>query len=285
MQKRLSCKNDFESVYLKHNMLKRINTPATDIEIEKYNHIIGKTSFMFFSKYYHTFSKVSMDLDDVQSIAKFYAYIFLSTYNTKEYFDKYKEFDKANVDRKHRNNLIKFLKQKLVYLSLVVNTKSNNILGEKTTTFYFKVPVGAPINLSNFTIIKNYKELGLKRITKAQYQARKPEDRFIEVSSVNRGILCVEDAVSDGFVNLLKGGNNILSGIDSFASDQTIENNVNPYTSSTEELIIAQEREVEMEKSMKDPEFIKKAMKSHLRHNKKTLQMLKQKLKELESLG
>ena len=285
MQKRFSCKSDFEAVYLRHGMLQRITKPVSEQELLKYSDIVSKTTALFYKRHFITFTKVSMELEDVRSIANVYAYIFLSTYNTKEYFDKYKEFDQITINRKHRNNLIKFLRHKLTYLNKVATAKSNSILGEKNTTFYLSLPEDKFYNLPTGILLKEYKRLGFKKLTKSQYKNRKPEDRFIEVSQHNNAFLSVEESFSDKFVNPIKGTNGLSNGIDVFSSDQTIYKNENPYTTSTEDLLISQEREIEMQKKMNNPDFIRKVLKTNIRYNRKMYKMLKERLTELESLG
>jgi hypothetical protein len=284
VQKRFSCKNDFEAVYLRHAMVKRITQPVSEQELKKYSPIVARTAVLFFNKFHTNFTKISMELEDVTSIANVYAYTFLSTYNTEAYFDQYREFDKATVDRKHRNNLIKFLRHKLAYLSKVASAKSNGILGEKNTVFYLELPEDKFYNLPVGTSLAEYKKLGFKKVTKSKFKNKKNTDRYVEISQPNNAFLSIEDSILRNMSNTEKGAN-YVSGADLFASDQTMHHNENPYTSSTEDLLIAQEQEVDIHKKMNNPDFIKRILKTNIRYNRKMYKMLKDRLKELESLG
>jgi hypothetical protein len=285
VQKRFSCKNDFEAVYLRHAMVKRITQPVSEQELKKYSPIVARTAVLFFNKFHTNFTKISMELEDVTSIANVYAYTFLSTYNTEAYFDQYREFDKATVDRKHRNNLIKFLRHKLNYLNKVAGAKSTGILGEKNTVFYLELPEGKFYNLPMNTSLSEYKKLGFKKVTKTRYKNKKPTDRFVQITQANHGFLSIEESVLRDKGKVENSATNFVSGADLFGSDQTLYSNDNPYTSSTEDLLIAQEQEVDIHKKMNNPDFIKRVLKTNIRYNRKMYKMLKDRLKELESLG
>jgi hypothetical protein len=174
-KKQANYKDSFEDLYLRHDYLKKITDH--DLEgLQKHEKIAKATARIMYNKLRMTYEKVSFYYEDVLNITRVYVAGFLGNYSFNVQPDKLAIFeneflvrhgrlpDQSEIDRKERNNLINFLRQRLQTCSVFCERKSRNIVvgrGERVFFAYTALTVPA----SNDAILENPDLFGYRRLT------------------------------------------------------------------------------------------------------------------------
>src|ERR1700679_1227127 len=80
LQKRISCKDNFELCYLRHQYLRKVTYSPTREEMSRYNKIIENFSNNTFYVYKSLFLLVGLDLIDMMSINQTHLVSFLGLF-------------------------------------------------------------------------------------------------------------------------------------------------------------------------------------------------------------
>lgn len=168
-------KDSFEDLYLRHDYLRKIEEHDL-VGLEKYEKIAKVTARIMYNKQRMTYEKVSFYYEDILNITRVYLAAFLGTYSFAkqenklvEYKDKFyithgKYPTQEEIDRKERNNLINFLRQRLQTCSVFCERKSRNIVvarGERVFFAYTALAVPA----SDDAILENPELFGYRRLS------------------------------------------------------------------------------------------------------------------------
>jgi len=145
--KRINCKEEFESCYLRHQYIRRAKYNPTREEMEPYNFIIEKFARNTFYTYKNLFLLVGLDLDDVTNAAQVHLISYLGLFalerNPKKLSDFKKLFKNRNSIRcskedllnKNKANFTCFIKQRLEDMVRVCRQKAKNIKGLRPEEF------------------------------------------------------------------------------------------------------------------------------------------------------
>lgn len=148
---RLSCNDEFESVYLMDRYFCRTQNPDPK-EFKLYEPETIMEAKKIYCKFSKVFESVGFSLPDIENIARVYLCSFLGLYKIENNSSKFLDFEKRfqaknNTDspvtkeavyKKNRSDLNNFLKQKLPMLAVICARKSRNIVVDCEEKFYFK---------------------------------------------------------------------------------------------------------------------------------------------------
>lgn len=265
--------SDFEGVYLKASSSSKITHKNQDKFLEKHKNIIARTSFLCFHRNKITFEKMSFELEDIENIAKYYAYVFANAH-----LKKFEGFSASEVERKQRNDLICYIKQRLYDLNSVSEVKLANIVCSKKKTMYFYVPKNTKVSDTPENIINSHKDYGLKKVTLSEYKKNKDKEDYIEVTKSSNYLESFDSL--DRFYD----NDSYTSESSSFSKniDKTLysEENENIYCDDPESYLIEREEEIERESSLQRISFLKSLrknpkIKSNYPYMKKISEMIK----------
>jgi hypothetical protein len=185
MPKLVNYQDNFESLYLRCDYLKKLN--SYDVEsIKKYKPIVNTTAYIMYDKLKFIFDKVGFDVDDIVQITNSYLLAYMGLYSfkhNKELFNRYvlkykekwgqdTEPPQSEIDRVERNNLIYFLRQRLQHCSTICERKGRNIKIEKTLHRAFaETDLSKPADEE--TIMGHYKEFGYRKVTCKEFNEAK----------------------------------------------------------------------------------------------------------------
>ena len=122
---KISCKNEFEYCYLRHQYLRRVTYNPTAKEMEPFKKVIVKLSKKTFFGYKHLFFIVGLESEDIINIGMVHLVNFLGLFSLQNTPDKYKDFvtyfkkiqdeepSKDDVLDKNKANFTLFLKQRM----------------------------------------------------------------------------------------------------------------------------------------------------------------------------
>jgi hypothetical protein len=191
-KKQANYKDSFEDLYLRHDYLKKIKEHDL-VGLEKYEKIAKVTARIMYNKQRMTYEKVSFYYEDILNITRVYLSAFLGTYSFKIQQEKLKEFEdtfmvkhgrlpvQAEIDRKERNNLINFLRQRLQTCSVFCERKSRNIVvgrGERVFFAYTALTVPA----SDDAILENPELFGYRPLSSKEVAALKNKKQLTDVT-------------------------------------------------------------------------------------------------------
>lgn len=174
----INYKDSFESLYLRHDYLKRIKE-FDESELKQYEVIVKATSALMYEKYKITYNKASFYYDDIVNIGRVYLYAYLGLYSLKSNPTKLADFKEEFKKRKgmsptedevvryERNNIINFLRQKFSVCSISCDRKSRNIVVGKSETKAFAFTDNS-IPASNDLIIEDPKLFGYRVVKKEE---------------------------------------------------------------------------------------------------------------------
>lgn len=146
--KNANYQDSFEELYMRYDYLKRIES-IDENQLKKHALVITKTSRLMYDKYQHTFNKISFYYDDIYSITSIYATIFFGLYSydkdpkqissfRESYFTKNGIYPTQEmIDKRERNLLISFLRQKLMTCNEFCTRKARNVVVNKEEDCYF----------------------------------------------------------------------------------------------------------------------------------------------------
>jgi hypothetical protein len=214
MKKRLSSKDHFEAVYLKHNDFYRINElPAERRDVAhleaEHAQTIRVYSKRFFDKHSTMLKEIGMELEDIICISRIHLYKYLTLFSLKNNPEKLAEFVKKYQERHGKNaypsmqditkkdvsNFMSYLPQKLSDLLRLCNMKLSYITGERQIKAVFELPESIDESVTDMFIWENYQEIGarklrLKEITELKRSgANLSSNHFIHNGKVYRSIL------------------------------------------------------------------------------------------------
>lgn len=174
-KKQANYKDSFEDIYLRHDYLKKTN-PDSYTDMKKYEKICKATAKIMYEKHRMRFNKVSFYYEDILNITRVYSYSFLNVYsfsNDIEGLEKFKSKflqkqgklpSKEEVEKRERNNLINFLRQRLSACSIVCERKSKDIVASKAKKVYFAYTANS-VPASYDLILEDHKLFGYRLVT------------------------------------------------------------------------------------------------------------------------
>lgn len=210
-KKRLSFKDNFEMLYLRHEYIEKIRSMGKVIDsslIERYAGIVHTTAKIMFRKLEPNFQKCGFDQDDFVSITNMYMLFYMTLYSIQTNQDQMNELlrKKGNIGqdeivRIDRNRLISFLRQRLYHCSVLFARKARNItVGEDKHGFYAETEETKEI--SDDLLLTSYKEFGYRKLTLKEFKQVQDDARtegtpnlkdkkgfkVIKVEQLNKGL-------------------------------------------------------------------------------------------------
>jgi len=210
--KKYNYQDHFEMVYLRHEYARRCKE-FDGKYVKEFAGVIHTTAKIMYEKLYPNFSKVGFDRDDIVNIASLYVLYYMELYSLRNnaqlrnrYVQKYikrtgSSPTEAVIANHDRNNLIGFLRQKILHVSTLCSRKARNItVGKDKKAAFAATEKSIPV--SNDSLFKNYKKYGYRKVTQNELKRIKKltkerndqvlvdKDGFkvIEVQSLNNGI-------------------------------------------------------------------------------------------------
>lgn len=181
--KKLSSKDHFEAVYLKHHDFYRINElPAERRDVAHLEADHAQTvkvySKKFFDKHSTMLKEIGMELEDIHCISRVHLYKYLVLFSLKNNPEKMAEFVKnykekhgetayptmKDITKKDASNFMSYLPQKLSDLLRLCNMKLKSITGEKQIKAVFELPETIDESVSDMFIWENHKEIGARKL-------------------------------------------------------------------------------------------------------------------------
>lgn len=192
---KISHKSSFELCYLRHQYFRRAKYNPTEAEMAPYIGIISKLAKNTFFVYANLFRAVGMDYEDIQNIGRVHLVSFLCLYSmesSKEKKDQYIERiaqseyripEEKDFDQKNKANFTFFLKQRMEDLVRVCRQKVRNINGHPSSEYVaFCGKANLPKNI--YRLMKNYEELGYKKIDFSIFKSIRKKCNFYKDSSI-----------------------------------------------------------------------------------------------------
>jgi hypothetical protein len=241
MSKMLNFSDDFETLYLRCEYLKKIPEYDT-FAITKYQPIVRTTAHLMFDKLKFHFNRVGFDINDIIQITNSYLLAYMGLYSLKHNKNNFKNFVKKyqdahdtkppekEIERIERNNLICFLRQRLQHCSTLCERKGRNIRVDKTIRRAFAETADSK-PASDDDIATNFKKLGYRPVTCLEFKEAKKRalKNHTKTFTDLQGFTIVEICLFD-------------QGIDGVDYQTIVENNTS-YYSDPEQLIIEQEEQ------------------------------------------
>jgi len=175
--KKYNYKDDFEMIYLRHEYLRRCDRLEGSY-VKEFSGVVHSTARIMYDKLKPNFDKVGFQLEDIAAITNVYLLGYMGIYsfkNNKEALEKFIASYKikhgehsfpteAEINRKDRNNLINFLRQKLQHCSVICSRKARNIIvgRDKRGTFAYTKDTRPA---TDEKIIESCKEYGYRKVT------------------------------------------------------------------------------------------------------------------------
>jgi hypothetical protein len=178
-KKRLSFKDDFELLYLRHEYIEKAAKLGKKLDpslVQKYAGIVHTTAKIMFSKLKPNFQKVGFDEDDFIAITNMYMLSYMALYsiqtNQKEMdviLSKRGNIDQTEILRIDRNRLINFLRQRLYHCSTLFARKARNItVGEDRRGFFAET--ANSIDVSKDLLLEDYKKFGYRKVALKEFK-------------------------------------------------------------------------------------------------------------------
>jgi len=196
MTKKYNFNDDFEMLYLRHEYLSRI--PNVDqIDITPFESIANATARLMYDKFRTNFSKISLEQEDIASVTKVYLVAFLGLYSIKVNEDAIERFvakykvkngkdsypTEVEFERKDRNNLINFLRQRLYHFSTLCERKGRNILVGRDIRGAFAKTKDS-ILACDEELVKDHKKYGYRKVTKKELKEAKEKCKKSGISDL-----------------------------------------------------------------------------------------------------
>jgi hypothetical protein len=157
---------DFNDLVIRKNYLIKTSGRNLDQKIKKFENNIKITSSMMYNKFIHSFQRSGFDHDDIFSLSKLY-----SLY----YFDLYMD-EKDGDEKKEKNGLITFIRQRMEYLANVCERQSSNFhVSKNLSGFYAKTSQSK--DLPDDVIIANPSEYGYRRVYETELKRIKKSSK------------------------------------------------------------------------------------------------------------
>ena len=180
-KKRLSFKDDFEMLYLRHEYIEKAQKLGKKLDsalVKRYAGIVHTTAKIMFNKLRPNFEKCGFDEDDFVAITNMYMLTYMALYsiqtNKQEmefYLKKIRSpgLSEAEMLRVDRNRLINFLRQKLYHCANLFARKARNItVGEDRRGLF--AATSNSRDVSKEMILKDYKKYGYRKITLKEFK-------------------------------------------------------------------------------------------------------------------
>lgn len=187
MTKRYNYHEHFEMLMVRHDYLSKLKN-VDPSWIDKWKHIVKKTSKIVFDKNPNAFLKVGYSLEDVIAVTNCYMISYMELYSIErikkekdkfvsEIFNKKGRYPtEEEFSKRERAKLISFLRQRLYHAITVCNRKSRNIIANVDKKgFFAKTPDSK--EATNEMIYNNHKELGYRAISNKELKEIKKKNK------------------------------------------------------------------------------------------------------------
>lgn len=178
---RKNYKDDFELLCIRHDYISRAG-PLKGEYLKEFKHIIEITGHIMYDKLRYNFAKAGLDEEDIKSISSMYALAYMNLYSIRnkeeqrEKFTKYfKRMNKGaepkaeDFKKAEQNQMITFIRQKLLHCAAVCARKSRDIVcgRDRYGTFAF-TPDSRPA--SEEEIMARPGHYGYRVVTKKEFK-------------------------------------------------------------------------------------------------------------------
>ena len=186
-----SFKDEFEKLYLKYFLYRKIEKPASEESILKFKAIAQNTAARNYKKYRFTYVKVGFDEECVENIAINYLYLYLSIHwihndeskmqSAIEKFIRHKgrKPSMEELDKRERNLMINFINQQLVQCVTSCSRKSRNIVVSKEDKIALAMTENS-ILVDRSIIIENPKKYGYRVLNRKEMLAIKKSNLMLD---------------------------------------------------------------------------------------------------------
>lgn len=181
---KISCKEEFELCYLRHQYVRRVDFNPTEEEMKPYAFIVAHMAKNTFFTYRNLFSLVGFESEDLINIGRVHLVSYLGLFSMEKLPEKYESFsntffrDKVrdpnpyDLLNKNKANLTLFLKQRFEDVVRICRQKARNIKGLPTEEFFiFHGPNKPPKILRN--LVENHEKYGFKKLDIAVFKSIK----------------------------------------------------------------------------------------------------------------
>lgn len=182
--KKISCRNEFELCYLRHQYLRKVKYNPTAEDMRPFMKISTSFAKRTYSTYVHLFRLVGLEMEDVVNIAQVHLVSFLGLFSLESMPEKYKEFvsyfkqihdhkpTKDDLLDKNKAHFTLFIKQRMEDVVRVCRQKARNIKGIPADSYYYYCgPRRPPSPITD--LLKDYENLGFRKLDAAIYRAIK----------------------------------------------------------------------------------------------------------------
>lgn len=179
--KKISCKDEFELCYLRHQYLRKAEYNPTDAEMAPYYLIAKQQARHTYFTYQSLMAAVGLEADDVINIAKIHIVSYLGLFSVEQMEGRYDKFisqhivkkgirpDEEAIMNKNKADFTSFLKQRMEDLVRVCRQKIRNIRGiPGDESFTYVGNVQPPEVLIN--LIEDHEKFGFKKLDIAVFK-------------------------------------------------------------------------------------------------------------------
>lgn len=180
-KKKISCKNEFELCYLRHQYLRRADRNPSEMEMAPYGAIVSQQAKNTFFTYHSLFGMIGMECDDIVNIARTHLVSYLGLFAIENMPDKQDQFEKTfQVQRgyspykedslnKNKANFTIFLKQRMEDLVRICRQKVRNIKGFPGDENYVYVGTKKPPKILS-RLMEDHEACGFRKLDIAVFK-------------------------------------------------------------------------------------------------------------------
>lgn len=182
--KKISCKNEFELCYIRHQYFRRATHNPTEAEMQPYAKLVEHLAKNTFYTYKNLFYLVGLESEDIVNIGTIHLVSFLGLFSLDRIPARYEAFSikfrqktgapPSHYDETNKNkaDMTLFLKQRMEDLVRVCRQKARNIKGLPTDEYYvYYGPKEPP--LDHRELVDNYEKMGFRKLDIAVFKSIK----------------------------------------------------------------------------------------------------------------
>lgn len=187
-KKRLSFKDDFEMLYLRHEYMAKVERLGKKLDpswVKRYAGIVHTTAKIMFNKLKPNFQKVGFDENDFISVTNMFMLYYMCLYSVQtnpeamdKLISKRGPLSENEILRIDRNQMINFLRQRLYHSSTLFSRKARNItVGEDKRGYYAFTESSQDI--SHDLLLTKYKKYGYRKVTMKEYKESQKQAKIV----------------------------------------------------------------------------------------------------------
>lgn len=180
-KKKISCRDEFELCYLRHQYLRKAEYNPSEIEMAPYSLIVSHQAKNTFNIYKNLFGMIGLDRDDIVNIGRVHLVSYLGLFSIEKMPEKQQQFERIFEEQqgyapyqddtlnKNKANFTIFLKQRMEDLVRVCRQKVRNIKGFPGDEHYVYYGTKKPPKILSL-LMQDHEKYGFKKLDIAVFK-------------------------------------------------------------------------------------------------------------------